>query len=82
MNPRGWSLLLPQSEIGESESTTLALLPRRGIRERIAGEIADFLDGKTHGEGLLHALYDHILDEPIPERLRQLFKKATAAGGY
>jgi hypothetical protein len=37
-------------------------------------QIADFLDGRTHGEGLFHALYDHVLDEPIPERMRGLFK--------
>ena len=37
-------------------------------------QIADFLDGRTHGESLLHALYDHVLDEPIPERMRGLFK--------
>src|SRR5690349_15703845 len=33
-------------------------------------DIRDFLAGKTDGEDLLHALYDHILDEPIPDRLR------------
>ena len=32
-------------------------------------QILDFLDGKTHGEELLHALHDHVLDEPIPERM-------------
>ena len=38
-------------------------------------DIRDFLDGKNAGEGLLHALYDHVLDEPIPERLRALLKQ-------
>jgi hypothetical protein len=38
------------------------------------GKVNDFLDGKTHGEELLHALYDYVLDEPIPERIRSLFK--------
>ena len=37
-------------------------------------QIADFLDGRTHGESLLHALYDHVLDEPIPEQMRGLFR--------
>ena len=32
-------------------------------------DIRDFVAGKTNGEGLLHALYDHVLSEPIPERL-------------
>ncbi len=38
----------------------------------VDARIADFLDGRTHGETLLHALYDHVLDEPIPERMRAL----------
>jgi hypothetical protein len=41
----------------------------------VKDQIIDFLDGKSQGECLLHALYDHILDEPIPERMRFLFKK-------
>jgi hypothetical protein len=36
--------------------------------------VNDFLDGRTHGGELLHALYDYVLDEPIPERMRSLFK--------
>lgn len=35
-------------------------------------QIGAFLDGRTHGEGLLHALYDRALDEPIPARMRSL----------
>ena len=38
-------------------------------------DIRDFLAGKTHGEGLLHKLYDHVLDEPVPERLRALLRR-------
>ena len=37
--------------------------------------ICDFLAGKTDGEELLHALYDHILDEPVPERLRAILRR-------
>jgi len=37
-------------------------------------EIRDFLAGKTEGENLLHALYDHVLDEPVPERLRAVLR--------
>ena len=44
------------------------------VRPSVADQIVDFLNGKTHGEGLLHALYDYILDEPIPERMRGLFE--------
>jgi hypothetical protein len=32
-------------------------------------EIRAYLAGEGDGAALLHALYDHILDEPVPERL-------------
>ena len=41
----------------------------------VAKQILDFLDGRTRGAELLHALYDHVLDEPIPKRMRELLKK-------
>ncbi len=37
-------------------------------------DIRDFLAGKTDGEDLLHALYDHVLDEPVPQRLRAVLR--------
>ncbi|MGH7054372.1 MAG: anti-sigma factor family protein [Stellaceae bacterium] len=37
-------------------------------------QIAAFLDGRTHGEELLHALYDHVLDEPIPPQMKALLR--------
>jgi hypothetical protein len=42
------------------------------VRPPLAEQIAAFLDGRTHGEELLHALYDHVLDEPIPPQMRAL----------
>lgn len=44
----------------------------RGEAFSIKAQIAAFLDGETHGEALLHALYDPILDEPIPPQMRAL----------
>jgi hypothetical protein len=44
----------------------------------VAEQIRDFLDGRTHGEGLLHALYDEILDEPVPQVMRALFQAGSA----
>lgn len=38
----------------------------------VEGRILSFLDGATHGEELLHALYDHVLREPIPPAMRAL----------
>jgi Anti-sigma factor NepR len=48
---------------------------RRPDRCSTTREIRDFLTGKTDGEDLLHALYDHVLDEPVPERLTALLRR-------
>lgn len=37
-------------------------------------DIRDFLAGASDGEDLLHALYDHVLDEAVPERLRAVLR--------
>ena len=42
------------------------------ISRSVADRIADFVDGRTDGEDLLHELYDHVLEEPIPQRMRAL----------
>jgi hypothetical protein len=44
------------------------------FRPSVEDQIADFLDGRTHGEELLHALYDHVLDEPIPPQMKALLQ--------
>jgi hypothetical protein len=46
-------------------------LPARSIRASIDA----FLDGSTDGEELLHALYDYILDEPIPHSMHRILKE-------
>jgi len=38
-------------------------------------DIRDFLEGKNDGDDLLHALYDQVLDEPVPERLKALLRR-------
>ena len=63
MNPSTRPLILP-----------IAISGARFLLPPLEDQIADFLDGRTHGESLLHALYDHVLDEPIPEQMRCLFK--------
>jgi hypothetical protein len=40
----------------------------------VDSRIRAFLAGDTDGEDLLHELYDHVLDEPVPERLKALLK--------
>jgi hypothetical protein len=49
-----------------------AAAERNIVRPSLEEQIAAFLDGRTHGEELLHALYDHVLDEPIPPQMRAL----------
>jgi hypothetical protein len=40
----------------------------------VADEIRAFVEGETNGEPLLHALYDHVLEEPIPARLLEILR--------
>lgn len=40
----------------------------------VADRIAAFLEGRTHGEDLLHELYDYVLEEPIPQSMRALLR--------
>jgi hypothetical protein len=42
---------------------------------RVEARIAAFLDGKTDGRDLLHALYDYVIDEPIPASMQALLNK-------
>lgn len=51
----------------------------RQSRDPIGEEITRFLAGTSDGALLLHALYDTIADEPIPERLLAVIGKANQA---
>ena len=46
-------------------------VPRPSVHEQIVA----FVDGRTDGEELLHELYDYVLEEPIPERMRALVER-------
>jgi hypothetical protein len=39
------------------------------------GRIRRFLTGETTGQDALEALYGHVLDEPVPQRLADLLRK-------
>jgi hypothetical protein len=47
----------------------------RGAISSADRRIRDFLLGKSSGEEVLRELYDHVLDEPVPERLRALLRR-------
>ncbi|HTV45612.1 MAG TPA: hypothetical protein VMF05_09880 [Stellaceae bacterium] len=38
-------------------------------RHEVGGRVTAFLCGRSDGSDLLHALYDHVLDEPIPQSM-------------
>ena len=62
-------------EFGAVSIATPCGVPQPPIVSRsVADRIADFLDGRTHGEDLLHELYDYVLEEPIPQRMRTLLE--------
>jgi hypothetical protein len=39
------------------------------------GRVAAFFAGESDGAELLHALYDHVLDEPIPPLMLALVRR-------
>ena len=53
-------------------------VPQAEQNDTVGEQLQDFLDGRTDGEELLRALYDHVLDEPVPERMRALFRAGSA----
>jgi hypothetical protein len=62
---------MPGRDVSEEDTST--------SRDSFEKKIKDFLDGRSHGEDLFHALYDRVLDEPIPARMRALFKDESKA---
>lgn len=49
--------------------------PARSVQARITA----FLDGISDGGDLLHALYDHVLFEPMPSAMRVVLEAPQAA---
>jgi hypothetical protein len=43
----------------------------RSVDDRIRA----FLSGETNGEDVLGEIYDRVLDEPIPDRLRAILRR-------
>ncbi len=64
----------PES-VMDSANIRYALCAADPAAPSLTARIAAFLDGRTYGEELLHALYDHVLDEPLPLRMRALLPK-------
>ena len=41
----------------------------------VTSQIEHFLNGNTTGRALLEALYNHVLDEPLPQRLKDMLPR-------
>jgi hypothetical protein len=54
------------------------LLIGRGARSE---DILAFLTGRDGGEQVLHALYDHIVDEAVPPRLSEIVYRHQSDAG-
>jgi len=53
----------------------IAAAPRLILRQGdIRDAIGDFLTGRSAGVSILAALFDHILEEPVPQRITKLFR--------
>ena len=64
----------------EKQLTMCLAAKRLPVERQIANssvdrDIRDFIAGKTDGADLLHALYDHVLDEPVPQFLRDVLSR-------
>jgi len=62
--------MTPAPQITASHNRTAASGSRNSIDQRIRA----FLNGESHGEDVLGALYGHVAEEPVPQRLRALLK--------
>jgi hypothetical protein len=58
------------SRLRQITSKAPLLAPAAARRETLRG----FLAGDNDGEVLLHGIYDHVLEEPVPEELRKLLE--------
>jgi hypothetical protein len=64
-----------KAKLKTSVTTAVCRSEKAGSAQRsVADRIVDFLDGRTYGEDLFHELYDHVLAEPIPQRMRALLR--------
>ncbi len=47
-------------------------------RGMVEARISAFLEGRNNGEELLHALFDHVLHEPMPASMRAILRPQLA----
>jgi hypothetical protein len=59
--------MMPNLQIAATAPATAAIIGSAGSIDR---RIRAFLNGESHGEDVLDALYGYVANEPIPERIR------------
>jgi len=62
--------MIPNLHIAPTRNRSAVARSHGSIDRRIRA----FLNGESHGEDVLGALYGQVADEPVPERLRALLK--------
>jgi hypothetical protein len=62
--------MTPNLQIATAAPTSAAGASAGSFDRRIRA----FLNGESHGEDVLDALYGHVADEPVPEQLRALLR--------
>jgi len=63
--------MMTNLQIAIAASASAAIVGSAGSIDR---RIRAFLNGESHGEDVLGALYGHVADEPLPQRLRALLR--------
>jgi hypothetical protein len=64
--------MIQNLQIATAAPTSVAIGASAGSIDR---RIRTFLNGESHGEDVLDALYGHVADEPIPARLRAILQR-------
>jgi hypothetical protein len=73
-NAKGKHRSLQESPLTMNLAIKCSFVESTSPPHSVDNQIRAFLAGDNDGEDLLHQIYDHVLDEPIPERLRALLK--------
>jgi hypothetical protein len=63
--------MMTNLQIATTAPAAAAIVGSTGSIDR---RIRAFLNGESHGHDVLDALYGHLADEPLPERLRALLR--------
>jgi hypothetical protein len=69
------SVIKPERPMRKQSRHSFAANAGRPADRSVERRIRAFLAGDSDGSDLIQALYSHVLDEPVPERLRALVRR-------